>query len=106
TFSYITGFADFVILTVPLLLACAVQQAPRLSSRLHVVAAGLLVATAPMSGSRATVLYVLFGCPGVLGLSGTFGSSRGKAALVVLVVAAGAGVWAAPDATQGVQDRF
>src|SRR4030095_8913149 len=35
-----------------------------------------------------------------------FGSSRGKAALVVLVVAAGAGVWAAPDATQGVQDRF
>jgi hypothetical protein len=106
TFSYITGFADFVILMVPLLLACAVQRTPRLSSRLMFVAAALLAAAAPMSGSRATVLYVATSCLVVLGVSGTFRSRRGLAALAALLLAAGLGVWISPDATQGVQDRF
>jgi hypothetical protein len=106
TFSYITGFADFVILVVPLLLACAVQRSPRLSARLHFVAAGFLAAAAPMSGSRATVLYVLASCIVVLGVSGTFRTRRGKGALAALVLAGGLGFWMAPDAAQGVHDRF
>jgi len=106
TFSYISGFADFVILAVPILLASAVSARRARSSRIRYVAAGCLAAAAPMSGARATVLYVAAGSLAVLGLSGSFRLRRGKVTLVVMVLAASVGVWAAPEAAQGVQDRF
>jgi hypothetical protein len=106
TFSYISGFGDFVFLAGPILLAAAVSAPNVRSSRIGYVAAGGLAATAAMSGSRATVLYFAAGCLAVLGLSGTFRSRRGKMAFVAMVLAVAAGVWSVPDAVQGVQDRF
>jgi hypothetical protein len=106
TFSYITGFADFVILMVPILLASAVQRSTRGVSRLQLVATGLLAAASPLSGSRATVLYVAASSVVILGISGSFRTRRGKLALVALVGAAALGAWFVPDAAQGVQDRF
>lgn len=106
TFSYISGFADFVILAVPILLAAAVSPRGARSSRIGYVAAGCLAATAAMSGARATVLYVAAGSLAVLGLSGSFRTRRGMLAIVAIVLMAAAGVWAVPEAAQGVQDRF
>jgi hypothetical protein len=106
TFSYISGFADFVILAVPILLAAAVSPRGARSSRIGYVAAGCLAATAAMSGARATVLYVAAGSLAVLGLSGSFRTRRGMLAFVAIVLVAAAGVWAVPEASQGVQDRF
>lgn len=106
TFSYISGFADFVILMTPLLLAAAAQQRADRSRRLVYLAAGALAAASPMSGSRATVLYVAVASLLVLGLSGSFRTARGRLALVTFVGLTAVGVWLVPDAAQGVQDRF
>ena len=104
TFSYISGFADFVVLLVPILLAAAASAGR--SSRFSYVAAGCLAAAAPMSGGRAVVLYVAASTLVVLGLSGSFRTRRGQGALLAIVLAAAGGLWAAPEAAQGVQDRF
>lgn len=106
TFSYISGFANFVILMTPLLLAAAAQVGADRSRRLVYLAAGALAAASPMSGSRATVLYVAVASLLVLGLSGSFRTARGRLALVSFVGLTTLGVWLVPDAAQGVQDRF
>jgi hypothetical protein len=106
TFSYISGFANFVILMTPLLLAAAAQGRADRSRRLVYLAAGALAAASPMSGSRATVLYVAVASLSVLGLSGSFRTTRGRLALVSFVGLTTLGVWLVPDAAQGVQDRF
>jgi hypothetical protein len=103
TFSYISGFSNFVALAVPILLATA-ASADR--AWLSYTAAGLLAATTPMTGARAAVLFVAVGSLAVLGVSGSLSTRRGKVALIALVVAAVGGMWAAPEAAQGVQDRF
>jgi hypothetical protein len=106
TFSYISGFADFATLAVPLLLAAAIHGRDRWTSRVAYVAAGALVASAPMSGSRATVLYVALGGLLVVVLSGVLKRRQGWATLLVVGLIAGGGYALAPDAVQGVQDRF
>lgn len=106
TFSYISGFADFATLGVPLLLASAVHSRDRRGARLAYIAAGGLVAAAPMSGSRATVLYVVLGGLAVLALSGSLRRKSGWVTLAGVTVIGVAGYLAAPDAVHGVQDRF
>jgi len=106
TFSYISGFADFVILVVPILLAAAVSAARRHSSRLFYAASGCLAASAPLSGGRAVVMFVAASLLAVLGFSGALRTRRGRLTLVAIVLAAGAGVWVVPEAAQGIQDRF
>jgi hypothetical protein len=70
------------------------------------VAAGALAATTPMGGGRAAVLYVALGAFAVLGMSGTFRNRRGALGLAGLIVGVGVGFALAPEAAQGVGNRF
>lgn len=105
TFSYISGFGNFIALMVPILLASAVSSPGRAGNTAY-VAAGTLAATAAMSGSRATILYVGFGVLVVLAASGALRSRRGKAMLAAISVSVAVGAWLVPEAAQGVRDRF
>lgn len=105
TFSYISGFSNFVSLATPLLLAAGVS-ARGSRARMCFLAAGALAATTPMGGGRAAVLYVAAGAFSVLGMSGTFRSRRGAIGLAGLMLGVGVGLALAPEAAQGVGNRF
>jgi hypothetical protein len=105
TFSYISGFSNFVSLATPLLLAAGVGARGN-RARVMLVAAGALAATTPMGGGRAAVLYVALGAFAVLGMSGTFRNRRGALGLAGLIVGVGVGFALAPEAAQGVGNRF
>lgn len=105
TFSYISGFSNFVSLATPLLLAAGVGARGN-RARVMLLAAGALAATTPMGGGRAAVLYVALGAFAVLGMGGTFRSRRGALGLVGLVIGVGVSFALAPEAAQGVGGRF
>ena len=106
TFSYITGFADFVGLAPAALLALGLQARSRLAQRAALAAAALSVAVAPVSGSRGalvvgvtSIVLVFFGA----GLLSTRGGRRVFAALLAAGVLA---FLVTPAGVSGVRDRF
>jgi hypothetical protein len=105
TFSYISGFSNFVALMAPILLASAVSGRGRSGTAAY-VAAGSLAATAAMSGSRATVLYLGFGILVVLAVSGALKTRRGKITLAAIGLASVLGIWLVPEAREGLHERF
>ena len=106
TFSFLSGFSDFVILIPTLTLSLGLDsREPRLRNAAFIVT-GLTAATIPMAGSRLTVLVG----GGVLLISfwtgGLFFTRIGRRILIGSVAAVVVSTVAFPDAILGVQSRF
>ncbi|MFW6087382.1 MAG: hypothetical protein ACODAG_09260 [Myxococcota bacterium] len=106
TFSYVTGFTDFVILVPGLLLAFALGQTRPWMRRVGFAAVVLTAASIPTSGSRGpVVLSGLFLVTVVLS-SGIVRSKTARRAIVAAAVALPLAVLAAPEAVKGLSDRW
>lgn len=106
TFSYLTGFSDFVVVATPLLLAIGLAEGKGRLRLLSLAAAGAIAVTAPMSGSRAPVMMVAATSLAVFWSLGAFATKRGLAIAATLVVFATLPYLLAPDAVAGVESRF
>lgn len=106
TFSYLSGFTNFVVLVPGVLLGLALAQRRRSYRLLGLVAAVMITSAAPLTGARAAVILGL-GCIGVVAITSGFLLTRtGRRAFVAMVLAVGVTVLVAPEAIRGVQDRF
>jgi hypothetical protein len=106
TFSYITGFADFMILIPTLIMSFGLDaREPRLR-RIAFIVTSMTAAVVPMSGARSSVLIG----GGILVVAawsaGLFFTTAGRRLLIGGVVAAVLAVVVFPDAFIGVQSRF
>jgi hypothetical protein len=106
TFSYISGFADFGVLSVPLLLALGLGAPGRMSKALCFVGAAAIGAALPMSGSRAPVVMVAVAALAIVWTAGSLRSREGRVIIAGAFAVATIGWFAAPEAVQGVQSRF
>jgi hypothetical protein len=106
TFSYISGFTDFVSVVPGMLLAFGLPQRTTILRWLCLGAALLAAASIPTSGSRSPVfLFGLFILVGALG-SGVIRSRAGRRALLAGALTFPLAVYIAPEAVRGVQDRW
>ncbi len=106
TFSYFNGFNHFAVLVAPFLIACGlVSTAGR--RRLFYLATGtLLVVCSLMSGSRAAVVYALVTFPLTVGLRPLSSPRLVMPIAAAIVVGTVGALYLAPEAAQGVLDRF
>ncbi len=106
TFSYLSGFVDFVILAPALLLSLGLEDRSRLTRWLCLAAAGATAATMPMSGSRWPVLMGVAALLAVVWGAGFVRTHVGRRVLIAAVLVLGAAAVAVPEATEGVRSRF
>lgn len=106
TFSYISGFVDFVTVIPAILLAIGLAQRSAWLRWISLGSVLMLAVAAPMSGSRAP-LIVLALLLGVVALTaGVTRSKTGRRAVLVGMAAIPLVLYAAPEAVQGVMSRF
>lgn len=106
TFSYITGFTDFVTIVPAILLSLGLTTASR-ARRTFLLGATVISAVAiPMSGSRAPVLLALGGLALVAWAAGLLWTRQGRRVIVAGALSIAVAILMAPDAIQGVGDRF
>jgi hypothetical protein len=106
TFSYISGFTDFVTIAPALLLSLGLGATDR-TTRMVTFAAAILSAIAlPMGGGRAPVLFALLAIVLVAAGVGFLGTRLGRRVLATTALATAGALLLAPEASQGVQDRF
>lgn len=106
TFSFLTGFTNFAILIPGLLLALALGQTKPSTRRLGFLAVVITAASIPTSGSRGpVVLSGLFLVIVVLS-SGITRSRAARRAILAGAVAIPLALFAAPEAVEGLSDRF
>jgi hypothetical protein len=106
TFSYISGFSDFMVL-VPTILLSLGLDAKNARLRKYVLVVTCLTATVlPMSGSRTSVLLGAGTLITTAFAAGLFFTRIGRRVLIGGVVAAILAVSIFPDAFIGVQSRF
>lgn len=106
TFSYLSGFTNFVVLVPGVLLGLALAQRRRGQRWMGLIAAAMITSAAPLTGSRAAVLLGI-GCVAVVAMTSGFLLTRtGRRAFVAVVLALTVTVLAAPEAIEGVQHRF
>lgn len=106
TFSYLTGFTDFAVLALPLLLAFGLSERRGRLRLLSLLAAAALAISIPMAGSRGPIVLSAVGTVLVFWTSGAFKQRRG---LVFGALLAGSVLLAlnlAPEAARGVESRF
>lgn len=106
TFSYISGFTDFVTIAPSLLLALGLGTSRRAIRLVAIVGATVCAIALPMAGSRAAVLAGGGGLILVAWGAGLLRTRIGRRSLVAGVAGVLAAMWLAPDAVQGVGDRF
>jgi hypothetical protein len=106
TFSYITGFGDFVGLMPALLLSWALGAATVVKRRLAFAAVGLAVAVAPTSGSRGAILVSLGGMLVVFLGAGFLASRGGRRSLLALVLSCALAFIVTPEGLEGLGERF
>ncbi|HEY2901616.1 MAG TPA: hypothetical protein VGL59_13625 [Polyangia bacterium] len=106
TFTFITGFTDFVVLIPPLLLSLGLSEGNRRVRLLANVSAMLAAAALPMSGSRAPFIVGLFLLALVAQQAGFLFTPIGRRVLVGAILAFMTMLYVFPDSLQGVQDRF
>jgi hypothetical protein len=106
TFSYISGFSDFVTMAPALLFALGLGADGAWTRRLAAAGASFCAIAMPMSGTRAAVLAGGAGIALVAWGAGLLGTRAGRRMVAAGAVAAAAALWFAPDAVQGVSDRF
>jgi hypothetical protein len=106
TFSYITGFNDFSILLTPFLLACGIAGQHARRRRLFLALAALAFFCGFMSGSRSAMVYALITIPLTIGLRAFLSRRIGPPLVAAIVLGGVAASYLAPEAVQGVIDRF
>jgi hypothetical protein len=105
TFSYITGFADFV--QFAFLFMLSQLQSSRGLAR-WVLGLGLLAVglTGPMSGSRSPLVVIAIGIIIILWTSGVIFSAGGRRMLIGVALVGALAPVMVPNAINGVTDRF
>lgn len=106
TFSYLSGFVIFTEVVPVLLLSLGMELARGLARTLCLVATVATLVTMPMSGSRGPILVGLASLVMVLKGSGAFGTRQGRRIIAGAALAGVVAVVVAPEAIQGVTDRF
>ena len=106
TFSYITGFTDFITIVPALLLSVGLATRSG-TRRLFLIGSTMVSAISmPTSGSRAPVLLCLGTLAIVAYAAGFFWTNAGRRVLVAGGLAITAALLFSGDALQGLQDRF
>jgi hypothetical protein len=108
TFSYLSGFTNFVILIPPLLLAFGLEQTDKRLRNFCFVGMAAVLSAGATSGSRAVLVWSAVTLPLVLGLRRILRRGISGLALPIALVLAGAFISSIffPDALSGVLDRF
>ncbi|HET6281791.1 MAG TPA: hypothetical protein VFH73_12515, partial [Polyangia bacterium] len=106
TFSFITGFTDFVVLIPALLLSVGLGESDR-RIRLIATTTALLSASAlPMSGSRAPFVVGLLLLAMIAREAGFLFTRVGRRVMLVGILAIFSVIYIFPDSLQGIRDRF
>jgi hypothetical protein len=105
TFAYISGFSDFVILVPAVLLSLGLNATSRLVRLSGLVGTAVSAAVMPMTGSRGPVVLAV-GTVLLVILGAGLGSRAMRRAIVATLVAVGVAYLVAPEAIEGVHDRF
>ncbi len=106
TFSYLTGFTDFAIVTLPVLLALGLGEGRGWTRALCFVGAALLGIAVPMSGSRAPIVVSL-GTMGIVAWqAGILRTRRGRAIAVGALLLGAVSYLGSREAVEGVESRF
>lgn len=106
TFSYLTGFSDFVILLPPILLGFGIALRTRRGQVLSLVAAGTCLGVIPLSGSRGPLLLAMMGLVFLAVYSGLLRSRIGRRVTAGALLAGTLAYFSTPEAVQGLTDRF
>ncbi len=106
TFSYLTGFVNFILLVPPLLLALGVGMARGRARLLTLAAVAAATMTAPMSGSRSALVLPVAAVLSVLWGAGLLSTRAGRRMLGGVVVAAVLAATFSQEAIAGVMSRF
>jgi hypothetical protein len=106
TFSYITGFTNFTVLVPGLLLALALGQAHTWIRGLGFLAVILMAIATPMSGSRSPIVLSGIFITIVVLTAGVLRSRAARRAVLAAAIALPLAVVVAPQAVEGLSDRF
>jgi len=106
TFSYFTGFSNYVLLVPPLILAFALEAGRGRQRPLAYLVLAASLATVPMTGSRGAVALAAFNVFLVAWGAGFLRTAVGRRLIVGIVVGGIAGLVLFPEAIGGVMDRF
>jgi hypothetical protein len=106
TFSYVTGFTDFIVISLPLILSLGLGEGRGWGKWLCLVAAGAIATSIPMSGSRSPVVLSVITVVVVLWVTGFLRTRAGRAVAVAAAVVAIGGWLGSRDAVEGVRSRF
>ena len=106
TFTFITGFTDFVVLVPALLLSVGLGESDRRVRMIATTTAILSAASLPMSGSRAPFIVGLFLLAMVAREAGFLFTRVGRRVIVAGTLAILAVIYVFPDSLKGVMDRF
>lgn len=106
TFSYITGFTDFVVIVPALLLSVGLATSVARRRMVLLVATVLTAIAIPASGSRSPVLLGLGALAIVAYAAGLFWTRQGRRVVAAGVLAIVATAVLSATAVEGVHDRF
>lgn len=106
TFSYMTGFTNFTVIALPLILSLGLGEGRGWGKWLCLVAAGAIAVTIPMSGARTPVVLSVITVGIVFWVTGLLRTRAGRAIGIAAVVVAIAGWLGSRDAVEGVRSRF
>jgi len=106
TFTFITGFTNFVVLIPPLLLSLGLSSTDRHTRFMATTTAMLSAASLPMSGSRGPFIIGLFLLGMVARQAGFLFTPAGRRVIVGGTLAICTVIYIFPESLQGVMDRF
>lgn len=106
TFSYLTGFTDYVVLVFPFLMAAGLDAARARQRTACFAAAGALAVVLPMSGARSTAILVVLAALAIFWASGALLSRRGWGSIVLIAAFIALPVVVSPEAVEGLLSRF
>ena len=106
TFTFITGFTNFVVLIPPLLLSLGLSDVDRRTRLIATSTAMLAAAALPMSGSRAPFVIGLLLLALVARQAGFLFTATGRRVIIGGTLAIMTIIYIFPESLQGVMDRF
>jgi hypothetical protein len=106
TFAYVSGFTAFALVVPPVLVWLGLQAAALRTRLLAFAGAGGILLTIPMSGSRGVTILSSAAMAIVFWQAGLLKTWASRRVAAVAGAAVFAMAWFAPEAAQGVRDRF
>jgi hypothetical protein len=106
TFSYLSGFADFVALVPALLLSLGLGEPHRRTRALCLAGAAASAIVMPMSGSRGPVVLGILAIVAVAWAARLFVTRLGRRVMVAAAAVVLAALVAFPEAVAGVRSRW